>query len=224
MQEISTGREFKNLIYSELSRIGKAVADPKRLEILDLLCQAEKNVELISKETGMSIAAASHHLQILKDAKLISDRRDGRFIHYKITASGIQAWTTISNIGETSIAEIKISLSEFFDSRVEIEELEYDTLFKKVSNTEILLIDVRPDYEYAAANIPGSISIPLHELKSRLDKLPKRKKIVAYCRGKYCVLSKEAVAILRKKGFSAYRLPIGVLDYQDLGYNVHRSN
>lgn len=224
MQKERTGREFKNLIYSELARIGKAIAEPKRLEILDLLCQAEKNGELLSRETGMSVATTSHHLQALKDAKLVSDRREGKFIHYRITNSGIEAWRMISKIGEDSIAEIKIALAEFFNTEEEVQEIDYDLFFKRISRDEILLIDVRPDYEFASANIPGSISIPLKELEARLSKLPKRKKIIAYCRGKYCVLSKEAVAILRKKGFSAFRLSDGVLDFQEKGFRANFKN
>ncbi|MGJ4746813.1 ArsR/SmtB family transcription factor [Leptospira sp. SA-E8] len=217
MKPQKTGREFKNFVYSSLAKYGKAMSDPKRIELLDLLIQAEKNVDILSKEIGMSIASTSHHLQILKEARLVRDRREGRNIFYQIEEAGIQIFDTISSAGKEFNAEIQIEMNSFFDPEQEIEELEYKDFLKRVLSKDIVLIDVRPENEYNSGHLPGSISIPLKELKSKLDKLPKRKKILAYCRGKYCVLSEEAVKILRTEGYNAYRIPEGPLEFANKG-------
>ncbi|EIE00090.1 ArsR/SmtB family transcription factor [Leptospira licerasiae] len=215
-----TGREFKNFIYSSLAKYGKAISDPKRIELMDLLVQAEKNVDVLSKETGMSIASTSHHLQILKEARLVSDRRKGRNIFYQIEDAGIQIFDTISSAGNEFNAEIQMEMSYFFNAEQEVEELEYKDFLKRILSKEIILIDVRPENEYDSGHLPGSISVPLKELKSKLDKLPKRKKIFAYCRGKYCVLSEEAVKILRTEGYDAYRIPDGPLEFAHKGVRL----
>ncbi|PJZ24278.1 sulfurtransferase [Leptospira hartskeerlii] len=217
MRSQKTGREFKNFVYSSLAKYGKAISDPKRIELLDLLVQAEKNVDILSKEIGMSVASTSHHLQILKEARLVRDRREGRNIFYQIEDVGIQIFDTISSAGKEFNAEIQIEMNSFFNSEQEVEELEYKDFLKRVLSKDIVLIDVRPENEYNSGHLPGSISIPLKELKSKLDKLPKRKKIFAYCRGKYCVLSEEAVKILRTEGYNAYRIPEGPLEFAQKG-------
>jgi rhodanese-related sulfurtransferase len=218
MKDRLTGGEFKRLIYSELSRIGKALGDPKRLEILDLVSQTEKNVEQLAGETGMSLAATSHHLQILKSARLVSDRREGKYVFYSIQEAGLEAWRAISRIGEGGISEIRLAMESFFDREEEIEEILYPELFRKISNNDVVLIDVRSESEYETDHIPGSLSIPLKELEKRIGELPRRKRIVAYCRGRFCVLSKEAVATLRDRGFNAHRLKDGIFELREMGY------
>ena len=208
-------REFKNLIYAEIAVMGKAVADPRRLEILDLLSQAEKNVDLLSRETGMSMATTSHHLQILKEAKMVADRKEGKFVFYRISNAGKSAWRMISTLAEENIAEIRKLMQEFFNGEEEASGLDYQNFIKQVNNQEIILLDVRPAYEYESDHIPGSVSMPLKELEEKIKSLPKKKEIVAYCRGRYCVLSHEAVGMLRKKGFKAYRLPDGVEEFRE---------
>ncbi|WP_367897634.1 ArsR/SmtB family transcription factor [Leptospira sp. WS58.C1] len=222
MNSIKTGREFKNFIYSSLAKYGKALSDPKRIELLDLLIQAEKNVDLMSKEIGMSIASTSHHLQILKEARLVRDRKEGRNIFYQIEEAGILIFNTIYSAGNKFNAEIQMEMKSFFDPDQETEGLDYKDFLKRVLSKDTVLIDVRPENEYNAGHLPGSISIPLKELKSRLDKLPKRKKILAYCRGKYCVLSEEAVKILRTEGYNAYRIPEGPLEFANKGIRLKK--
>ncbi|MBM9501121.1 ArsR family transcriptional regulator [Leptospira sp. 201903071] len=220
MENQKSGREFKSFVYSVLAKYGKAISDPKRIELLDLLLQAEKNVDLLSREIGMSVAATSHHLQILKEARLVTDRKEGRNIFYRIESAGISIFDSVASTGEEFSAEIRVAMDSFFDSEEELSELEYKEFLKRVFLKDIILLDVRPENEYNSGHVPGSISIPLSELKSKMDTLPKRKKIVAYCRGKYCVLSKEAVEILRAKGLHAYRIPQGPLEFKNNGIEL----
>ncbi|TGM96046.1 ArsR/SmtB family transcription factor [Leptospira dzoumogneensis] len=222
MNSGKTGREFKDFIYSSLAKYGKAISDPKRIELLDLLLQAEKNVDLLSKEIGMSIAATSHHLKILKETRLVRDRKEGRNIFYQIEKAGIQIFDTISFAGKEFNAEIQIEMNSFFDPELEMEELEYKGFLKRVLSEDITLIDVRPENEYNSGHLQGSISIPLKELRSKLNKLSKRKKIFAYCRGKYCVLSEEAVKILRTEGYDAYRISEGPLEFLHKGIKLKK--
>ncbi|EQA36252.1 transcriptional regulator, ArsR family [Leptospira inadai serovar Lyme str. 10] len=203
-----------------LAKYGKAISDPKRIELLDLLVQAEKNVDLLAKEIGMSVAATSHHLRTLKEARLVRDRKDGRNIFYQIEDAGASILDAIISAGKEFNSEIKVAMDSFFDSEQELGELEYKDFLKKVLAKDIILIDVRPSNEYDSGHVPGSISIPLSELKAKIDTLSKRKKIVAYCRGKYCVLSKEAVEILRKKGLNAYRISEGPLEFANMGIEL----
>lgn len=238
MEELDS-RKFKDMIYTEIARVGKAMADPKRLEILDLLFQAEKNVELLANETGMSMASTSHHLQILKEAKLVADRRAGKFIYYRIKEAGVTSWRTISRLAEENIAEVKKLMNDFFKSEDEVNAIDYAEFMRQVMKNQIVLLDVRPANEYEADHIPGSISMPLKDLADEIRKLSGsrpgfssigrwpgfsitgRKKIVAYCRGRYCVLSHEAVEILKAKGFKAYRLPDSVADFRDKSMVSH---
>lgn len=220
MSTLRTGREFKSFVYSMLAKYGKAISDPKRIELLDLLVQSEKNVDLLAKEIGMSVAATSHHLQTLKEARLVRDRKEGRNIFYQIEDAGVSILDAIISAGKEFNSEIKVAMDSFFDSEQELSELEYKDFLKKVLEKEIILIDVRPSNEFDSGHLPGSISIPLSELKAKIDTLSKRKKVVAYCRGKYCVLSKEAVEMLRKRGLNAYRISEGPLEFANMGIEL----
>ena len=206
-------RIFKNIIYNELSEIVKAVSDPKRLELIDLLCQSEKNVEHLSREISMSIASTSHHLQILKKSKLVTDHKVSRFVFYKATPMGMELWRSLSSIGEQNISEIKLAISSFFTSE-EYYTVRFKELSGKVKRGEILLLDVRPEEEYMAGHFPGAVSLPIKELEEKINLLPQDKDVVAYCRGPNCVLSQGAVEILRKNGIVAYRLSQGVVEWQ----------
>jgi len=206
-------RKFRDLVYRELTEIGKAIADPRRLELIDLLCQSEKNVELLSEEIGMSLASTSHHLQILKKSKLTVDRKEGRFVLYRASSMGMELWKALAEVGERNLSEIKMAVLSFFCSE-QYGTVDFRELRRKVKRDEILLLDVRPKKEYISGHFPGAISIPLKELEERINSLPRDRQIVAYCRGRYCVLSESAVEILRKHGREAYRLPQGVVDWR----------
>ena len=209
-----TGPEFKALTYNELARFGKAVADPRRLELLDLICQSEKNVEWLSIELNLSVASTSHHLQILKAAKLATTRKQNRFVYYRATHAGMAAWKSLVDIGEENISEIKCAVASFFDADRELQAVDVAELQDMARRNEVLLVDVRPQDEYEAGHFPGAVSLPLKELEERIETLPKGTQSVAYCRGPFCVLSKEAVNVLKRYGITAYRLSAGVVDWR----------
>ena len=162
-------RTFKDLIYNELTEIAKAISDPKRLELVDLLCQSEKHVEHLAQELNMSLASTSHHLQILKKSKLVKDRKVSRFVFYKASPMGMELWKSLSKIGEQNISEIKLAISSFFTSE-EYSTVRFVELRKKVRNGEILLLDVRPKEEYMAGHFPGRATPMLPRLPAPMHK------------------------------------------------------
>ena len=215
-------RIFKDIIYNELTEVAKAISGPKRLELIDLLCQFEKNVELLSRELNMSLAATSHHLQILKKSKLVSDHKVSRFVFYRATSMGMALWKSLSAIGEQNISDIKVAISSFFTSE-EYSTVSFEELNRKVKREDILLLDVRPKEEYQAGHFPGAISVPTKELEEKINSLPRGTDIVAYCRGPHCVLSQHAVDMLKKIGITAYRLPQGVVEWTLEGHQLEYS-
>ena len=216
MDNRAQGRDFKTIAFRELSRIGKALSDPKRLELLDLLCQSEKSVDHVARQLGSSIATVSHHLQILKASHLAQGRRSGRFIHYRATETGKAAWKLLADIGETSIAEVRSAVSQFFEKDRVYEPVELRQLRRKVDRGEILLLDVRPAEEFLAGHFPGAVSLPLRELEEKVKTIPRDAEVVAYCRGPYCVLAHDAVEMLRTHGIRAYHWRQGVLAWRRL--------
>jgi rhodanese-related sulfurtransferase len=216
------GRDFKTITFRELSSIGKALSDPKRLELLDLLCQSEKSVDHVARQLGSSIATVSHHLQILKASHLAQERRSGRFIHYRATESGRAAWKLLADIGETSIAEVRSAVSQFFEKDRVYEPVELRQLRRNVDKGEILLLDVRPAEEFLAGHFPGAVSLPLRELEEKVKTIPRGAEVVAYCRGPYCVLAHDAVKMLRAHGIRAYHWRQGVLDWKRIATTTVR--
>lgn len=210
------GHEFKAIVYRELSRIGKTLSNPLRLELLELLCQSEKSVDHVARQLGSGIATVSHHLQILKASHLAAERRSGRFILYQASETGKLAWRLLARLGETSITEVRGALAKFFSRDRDYEPLELGQLRTKVRGGEILLLDVRPVEEFEAGHFPGAVSLPLRDLEAKLRTIPRNKQIVAYCRGPYCVLAHDAVELLRKRGVRAYHWRQGVLDWERL--------
>jgi rhodanese-related sulfurtransferase len=208
------GRDFKLIAFRELSRIGKALSDPKRLQLLELLCQSEKSVDHVARQLGSSIATVSHHLQILKASHLARDRRSGRFVHYHASEVGKAAWKLLADLGGTSIAEVRSAVSQFFEEDWEYKPVELGELRRKVNSGEILLLDVRPSEEYMAGHFPGAVSLPLRELEEKVKTIPRNTEVVAYCRGPYCVLAHDAVEMLRKRGIQAHHWRQGVLDWK----------
>ena len=206
-------RIFRDVIYRELTEVAKAVAEPKRLEIIDLLCQSDKHVEHLAQELGMSSASTSHHLQILKKTKIVIDHKVGRFVFYKASPMGLELWKSLSGIGEQNISEIKLAISSFFTSE-EYSTVHFGELRKNVREGKVLLLDVRPKDEYLAGHFPGAISLPIKELEEKINTLPQNRDIVAYCRGPNCVLSQRAIDILGEHGIEAYRLPQGVIEWK----------
>jgi rhodanese-related sulfurtransferase len=214
-------RAFKDAIYEQFARIGKAVASPKRLELLDLLCQGEKTVETLVQETGLNLANASRHLQVLRAARLVEAERDGLFVKYRLADEMVcQFFRSMRLLAESRLAEVELINRRFLEGREGMEPVDRDDLLTRVRQGAAIVLDVRPSSEFNAGHLAGAISLPLSELKRRLSELPTDQEIVAYCRGPYCVLSIEAVELLRARGFKAVRIEEGVQDFRAMGLPI----
>lgn len=202
----------------QLARIGKALASPRRLELLDLICQAERSVEQLADETGMSVANTSQHLRALHEANLVESTREGRFVVYGLADVLVSDfYRSFRLLAEDRLSEIERIRQRFFSGGNDLTGLDRDTLLKRVKQGEVIVIDVRPVKEYRTAHIRQAVSIPLQELGHRLAELPRGKTIVAYCRGQYCALAAEAVQLLTEHGFRAQRLEDSVDDWRARG-------
>lgn len=214
-------REFKDRVYDELAKVTKALANPHRLEIIELLAQGEFSVEQIAEQTNLSVANASQHLQVLKVAQLVDINRQGNFIYYRLPNSNVfKAWKALRELGMERIASIEKLVRDFRQSNFKFESVTIDGLLKKIESGKVTILDVRPEVEFNRGHIAEAISIPIDELKKRLNELPKRTEIVAYCRGPFCVYADEAVAVLNKAGYKATRLEEGFPDWSLLGLPV----
>jgi len=214
-------RLFKNAIYEQFARIGKAVSSPKRLELLDLLCQGPRTVEVLAKESGLTLANASQHLQVLRAARLVETEKEGLFVIYRLADQSVcEFFRSMRVLAESRLAEVEQIKRQFLEGREGMEPVDRDALLELVRKGAVTVLDVRPVEEYNAGHIPGSLSIPLKELALRLTQLPRKQEIVAYCRGPYCVLSIQAVEMLRAKGFQAVRLEEGIQDLRAMGFPI----
>lgn len=212
---------FKDAIYGHFARIGKAVSSPKRLELLDLLCQGGRTVEALARESGLTIANASQHLQVLRAARLVETDKVGVFVHYRIADQAVcEFFRAVRMLAESRIAEVEQITRRFLQGREGMEPVNREVLLERVRMGAVTVLDVRPKEEYLAGHIPGAISIPLKELERRLSELPQDKEIVAYCRGPYCVLAIQAVEMLCSKGFRAVRLEDSVHDLRAIGFPI----
>jgi len=221
----SPGRQFKDAIYEQFARIGKAVSSPKRLELLDLICQGEKTVETLSKETGLTVANASQHLQTLKTARLIEAEKEGLYVKYRLADEMVcEFFRSMRLLAENRLAEVDMIKRRFLEGKQGMEPVNRDDLLKRVAAGDVTVLDVRPTAEYEAGHIPGALSVPLDQLQEILAKLPHDQEIVAYCRGPYCVLAVKAVEVLLEKGFNAIRLEESVQDWRALGLPVEIGN
>ena len=214
-------RLFKDAIYEQFSRIGKAVSSPKRLELLDLLCQGERTVEVLAKESGLAVANASQHLQVLRAARLVETEKAGLFVVYRLADQAVcEFYRTMRVLAESRLAEVEQIKRRFLEGKEGMEPVDRDELLKLVREEAVTVLDVRPVEEYNAGHIPGALSIPLKELKRHLAELPRDQEIVAYCRGPFCVLSVQAVEMLRAQGFNAVRLEEGIQDLRAIGFPI----
>jgi len=221
----STKRQYKDAIYDQFARIGKAVASPKRLELLDLLCQGERTVEVLAREANLSMANTSQHLQVLRGAHLAEAEKRGLHVVYRIAEPKVaDFFHTLRSLAETQLAEVDQLTRRFFAGKEGLEAVGRKTLLERVGAGMVAVLDVRPPEEYRAGHLPGALSIPLPELRRRLAELPRDREIVAYCRGPYCVLSVEAVEILRAEGFRAVRMEEGVQEWQQHGQNIEKDS
>jgi rhodanese-related sulfurtransferase/biotin operon repressor len=214
-------RSFKDDLFTELARVSQALASPRRLELVDLLAQAEHSVEDLASLTGMSVANTSQHLQQLRQAHLVSVRRQGLYSIYRLSGQPVfRIWQAIRDFGQTELAEVERLVQTFITDRHDLEPITTSELLNRIRNDEVTVLDVRPADEYQAGHIAGAHSVPISELEKRLKSIPKKREIVAYCRGPYCVYADEAVRLLKQRGFKARRLDVGFPDWRAAGLPI----
>lgn len=214
-------RAFKERLYTQFARLGKALASPARLELLDLLAQGERPVEELAREAGLTLANTSAHLQVLARAQLVAPRKAGLRVHYRLANPSVyRLWAALRDAGSSQLAEIDRLVGTYLRDRQALEPLSRDDLLVRLTNGDTVVLDVRPALEYRQGHIAGARSIPVDELEQRLGELDPRHEIVAYCRGPYCVFADEAVALLRAHGRQAYRYAEGFPDWAAAGLPV----
>lgn len=217
----NSDRRYKNSIYEQLTRISKALASPRRLELIDLLCQGERTVETLAREAGLTVANTSQHLQVLRGAHLVEAEKVGLFVTYRLADEEIgEFFLALRKLAEARLADLEQITRLFFEGREGLDGVDRHRLLELVREGAVTVLDVRPAEEYKAGHIVGAVSIPLKELEARLGELPRDQEIVAYCRGPYCVLAIHAVELLRARGFRASRLKDGVLEWRAMGLPV----
>jgi rhodanese-related sulfurtransferase len=211
-------RTFKDSLFEQFALIGKALSSGRRLELLELLAQGERSVEDLAEQAGLTVANASQHLQILRSARLVTMRKDGPYARYSLVNDrALKLWLALRDFGETEIAEIQLVVSNYLHDREELEAITAEQLRERLNQGNVVLLDVRPEAEYQAGHIRGAVSMPVAHLEQRLALLPKKKVVVAYCRGPYCVFADEAVRLLRDRGYRAQRLEVGFPEWRMLG-------
>lgn len=216
-------RANKEQLYQTFARLGSALANPHRLELIDLLVQAPRTVEELAQEANMTIANTSQHLQRLKQARLVSDERDGLFVRYRLAHPAVaRLWLELRSVAELQLAEVGRALSDYRPRRHDFQRISADDLQERMARDEVVLLDVRPEVEFRAGHLPGALSIPLDELERRLEELPPGKLIVAYCRGPYCVFADEALELLSTRGRKVARLEEGVAEWSLAGLTIER--
>jgi rhodanese-related sulfurtransferase/DNA-binding transcriptional ArsR family regulator len=218
---LDTHREFKDRLYGQFARIGKALSSPHRLEILELLAQSERTVDSLANEIGLSLANTSQHLQALRQAALVDSRKEGLFAYYRLAAPEVfELSKVLRMVAEGRLADFEHLVREQFGDRADAEAVPMAELLKRARSKHVVIVDTRPASEYVAGHIPGAISVPVDDLKQRLQQLPKGKEYVAYCRGPYCVYADRAVAMLRANGRRARRLLDGFPEWRAAGLPV----
>ena len=216
-------RLLKNLLYEQVARIGKAVSSPKRLELLELLAQGEKTVETLASELSADIKLTSAHLRVLKEARLVTFRRDGKFIIYQLAGSDVAGlWVSLRQVAEEHLLELQMALGQMMADPAKLSAVSREALLEQARCGEVFVIDVRPRTEYETAHLPYARSMPVAEIEPRLAELPSDMEIVAYCRGPFCLLSDEAVALLAAKGYRVRKILDGVSEWQAAGLPVEQ--
>lgn len=214
-------RRFKDEVYGHLARLGKATSAPKRLELLDLLCQGPKTVEALAREAAISVANASQHLKVLRAARLVEAEKRGLYVEYRPASEAVcDFFLSFRQLGEQRLAEVEQVRRDFHHARGTLEPVPSRELLERARRGEVTVLDVRPADEYRAGHVRGALSVPVAELEARVKALPRGREVVAYCRGPLCVMAAEAVERLRAKGFKAHRLDLGVAELRARGFRV----
>jgi rhodanese-related sulfurtransferase/DNA-binding transcriptional ArsR family regulator len=214
-------REFKNRLYAQFARIGKALASPHRIEILELLAQGERTVESLAGELGLPLANVSQHLQALRQAALVESRKQGLYVHYRLADDSVaDVCGSLRRVAERRLADLDRLVREHFAHRDDAEPVSMPELLKRARSADVVILDTRPAREYESGHIAGAISVPVDDLRRRLKELPKNKEYVAYCRGPYCVYADHAVEFLQSKGRRARRLLEGFPEWRAAGLPI----
>jgi rhodanese-related sulfurtransferase/DNA-binding transcriptional ArsR family regulator len=219
----STDAEHKARLYEAIGRVALALASAGRLQILEFVAQGERSVDTLAGMTGLSVANTSKHLQALRQAGLVSARKEGLRVYYSIAGNDVAALlSALRECSEHRVAEVEQLLRSWLAHRDELEPVPAREVLERAKNGLVVVLDVRPAEEYSAGHLPSAVNIPIHELAKRLKELPKRKEVIAYCRGPYCLMSYDAVRLLRKKGIKARRLEAGLPEWRAAGLPVER--
>ena len=214
-------RVFKDALYSQFARIGHAMASPRRIELLDLLGQGEKTVEMLAEQIATPIKNTSAHLRALRQARLVETRREGTYIYYRLADDDVlRLLRALEALGHSRLADVQQVVRLYLDGQDELEPVTLKELRQLMRAGDVTVLDVRPAEEFKAGHIPGALSIPVSALKRRLRELPKNREVIAYCRGRYCVYSLEAVTLLRRNGYDARRVEEGMPDWRAAGLPV----
>ena len=212
---------FKQDVYAQLARVGKALSSGNRLELLEFVAQSPRSVDELATMTRLSVANASKHLQELRRAGLVQARKEGLRVFYEVAGADVVALiAALGRVAETRLAEMEQILRTYIVARDDLEPVPATELMERVRLGLVTVLDVRPPEEFAAGHLPGAVNVPADDLVRRLKKLPKTREVIAYCRGPYCLLSVDAVALLRKKGYRARRLEDGFPEWKAAGLPV----
>jgi rhodanese-related sulfurtransferase/DNA-binding transcriptional ArsR family regulator len=216
-------RILKDLLYEQVARIGKATSSPKRLELLELLAQSEKSVEVLADELGIAIKLASAHLKVLKEARLVAARKDGKYVYYRLAGQDVgDFWVVMREVAQEHLVELRVALDEIASAPDKLASCSRKQLLDQAKRGEIIVIDVRPRAEFDHAHLPFARSMPLDEIAQRIAELPKNTEIVAYCRGPFCLFSEEAAQLLKSKGRKVSKLFDGVAEWTSAGMPLER--
>jgi rhodanese-related sulfurtransferase len=214
-------RSAKGALFDAFASVAAALGNGRRAEIVDVLAQGERSVEEVATEVGQSVASTSHHLRLLSKSGLARSRREGSRVFYRLASERVgELWAAVREVATQHVAEVTVLAGEYLGDRNEVELLSSSELDKRLAQGNVVLLDVRPEAEYRAGHIAGARSAPVDELDAIAPGLPKRREIVAYCRGPYCVYADEAVRLLRARGFRARRLDVGFPEWRRAGLPV----
>ena len=217
-------RRIKDLLYEQVARIGKALASPKRLELLEVLAQGEKTVDALSIELSIDVKLASAHLKALRAARLVDSRRDGKYVVYRLSGQDVSdLWVNLREVAEEHLLELRMAIDRMVAQPDKLSSVSREALLEQAKRGDVVVIDVRPRAEYETAHLPFARSMPVDELEQRLAELPRRREIVAYCRGPFCMLSDEALKLLRARGYKAKKTLDGVGEWQAAGLPLERT-
>jgi rhodanese-related sulfurtransferase/DNA-binding transcriptional ArsR family regulator len=219
----ASSEKMKVALYQQIARVAAALGSEARLQLLEYIAQGERSVDALAQMAGLSMANCSKHLQTLRAAGLVQARKEGLRVFYGLAGDDVVAlYSALQHVAETRVAEVEKLVRTWLSHRDEMEPVPHAELLDRVAKGLVVVIDVRPPEEYAAGHVPGAINVPIDQLEARLARLPKRKEVVAYCRGPYCLMSFDAVQTLRQRGIKARRLEDGFPEWRAAGLPVER--